>query len=615
MVNPLNINRRSIGVNFTANNEAEILLWAPMANKASIRLLDSNRMLALKKQEFGYWHLHTTQLQTGELYSFVLDEKLELPDPASLAQPGGVHGPSQAVNLNEFQWTDQAWINPPLEEYIFYEVHIGTFSERGTFRGLEKKIPHLKSLGINAIEIMPVAQFPGERNWGYDGVFPFAVQHSYGGAKDLQHLVNVCHNQGIAVVLDVVYNHFGPEGNYVHQYAPYFTDKYKTPWGMAVNFDDAWCDGVRHYFIENALMWFRDFHVDALRLDAVHAIKDFSPVHILREIHSYTDSLIRQQQRNHYMVVELDLNDTRYINSVDKGGYGMDAQWIDEFHHALRVTAGGEGTGYYSDFEGVKHLAKAYCDAYVYDGIYSTHRHRKFGVKAAEHPGSQFIVFSQNHDHIGNRMLGERTSVLVSFEMQKLLAGAVLVSPYIPLLFMGEEYGETNPFLYFVSHGDPELVENVRKGRKAEFAAFHIADEAPDPQAEETFAKSKLQWDLPEKDHHKILFDYYRALIALRRQLPALHRLDRKQLEVSHSEANKTLQLHRWHNNQHVLCLMNFSNAPQTISVTTGQRWKRVFDSADPQWSGPAASADLLTNISVLTLQPESIVIYTSNYV
>ncbi len=615
MVNPLNINRRSIGVNFTANNEAEILLWAPMANKACIRLLDSNRMLALKKQEFGYWHLHTTQLQPGELYSFVLDEKLELPDPASLAQPGGVHGPSQAVNLNEFQWTDQAWINPPLEEYIFYEVHIGTFSERGTFRGLEKKIPHLKSLGINAIEIMPVAQFPGERNWGYDGVFPFAVQHSYGGAKDLQHLVNVCHNQGIAVVLDVVYNHFGPEGNYVHQYAPYFTDKYKTPWGMAVNFDDAWCDGVRHYFIENALMWFRDFHVDALRLDAVHAIKDFSPVHILREIHSYTDSLIRQQQRNHYMIVELDLNDTRYINSVDKGGYGMDAQWIDEFHHALRVTAGGEGTGYYSDFEGVKHLAKAYCDAYVYDGIYSTHRHRKFGVKAAEHPGSQFIVFSQNHDHIGNRMLGERTSVLVSFEMQKLLAGAVLVSPYIPLLFMGEEYGETNPFLYFVSHGDPELVENVRKGRKAEFAAFHIADEAPDPQAEETFAKSKLQWDLPEKDHHKILFDYYRALIALRRQLPALHRLDRKQLEVSHSEANKTLQLHRRHNNQHVLCLMNFSNAPQTISVTIGQRWKRVFDSADPQWSGPAASADLLTNISVLTLQPESIVIYTSNYV
>ena len=615
MLSPLNINRRSIGVNFTANGEAEILLWSPLANKACIRLLDSNRMLALKKQEFGHWHLRTTQLQPGELYSFVLDEKLELPDPASLAQPEGVHGPSQAVNLNDFKWTDQQWKNPSLEEYILYEVHVGTFTERGTFRGIEKKIQHLKSLGINAIEIMPVAQFPGERNWGYDGVFPFAVHHSYGGAKDLQHLVNVCHSEGIAVVLDVVYNHFGPEGNYVQQYAPYFTDKYKTPWGNAVNFDDAGCDGVRHYFIENALMWFRDFHIDALRMDAVHAIKDFSPQHILWEIRGYTDELITKQQRPHYLIVELDLNDTRYIKSKENDGYGMDAQWIDEFHHALRVTAGEEGAGYYSDFHGISHLAKAYRDAYVYDGIYSQHRQKTFGVKATNYSGQKFIVFSQNHDHVGNRMLGERTSVLASFEMQKLLAGAVLVSPYIPLLFMGEEYGETNPFQYFVSHSDPELVENVRKGRKAEFAAFHIAGEAPDPQSEETFFKSRLQWDLPEKDHHQVLFAYYQALIALRKKLPALQHLDRKQLEVSCNEANKTLQLHRWYNDQHVLCLMNFSNVPQTISVTTEQRWKRIFDSADPQWNGPAASADLLTNISVVTLQPESIVIYTSDYV
>lgn len=614
MLSPLNINRRSIGINFTKQGEAEVLVWAPLAKKVCIRLLDSNRMLALKKQDFGYWYLQTTQLQPGELYSFVLDEKQELPDPASLAQPGGVHGPSQAINLNDFHWTDQQWKNPALAEYIFYEVHIGAFSERGTFRGLEKKIPHLKLLGINAIEIMPIAQFPGERNWGYDGVFPFAVQHSYGGAKDLQHLVNACHNEGIAVVLDVVYNHFGPEGNYVQQYAPYFTNKYKTPWGNAVNFDDAGCDGVRHYFIENALMWFRDFHIDALRMDAVHSIKDFSPEHILREIRCYTDELIQQQQRSHYLIVELDLNDTRYINSKDNG-YGMDAQWIDEFHHALRVTAGEEGAGYYSDFKGIKHLAKAYRDAYVYDGIYSSHRQKKFGVKATEQPGHQFVVFSQNHDHIGNRMLGERTSVLTSFEMQKLLAGAVLISPYIPLLFMGEEYGETNPFLYFVNHGDPELVENVRKGRKAEFAAFHIAGEAPDPQAEETFKQSKLQWDLPEKDHHKVLFAFYQALISLRRKLPALYTLDRRQLEVSYNEEDRTLQLHRWHGDQHVRCLLNFSRVSQTISVTTEQRWKKVFDSADPQWNGPGASADLLTNITVVPLQPESIVIYTSDYV
>lgn len=615
MVSPLNINRRSIGVNFTATGEAEILLWAPLVNKACIRLLDSSRMLALTKQDYGYWYLRTTQLQPGELYSFVLDEKLELPDPASLAQPEGVHGSSQSVNLNDYVWTDQQWKNPPLEDYIFYEIHIGAFSERGTFRGVERKIQHLKSLGVNAIEIMPVAQFPGERNWGYDGVFPFAVQHSYGGAKDLQHLVNVCHNEGIAVVLDVVYNHFGPEGNYMHHYAPYFTDKYKTPWGNAVNFDDAWCDGVRHYFIENALMWFRDFHIDALRLDAVHAIKDFSPQHILREIRNYTDALITKQQRPHYLIAELDLNDTRYIKSTENDGYGMDAQWIDEFHHALRVTAGEERVGYYSDFNGIGHLAKAYRDAYVYDGIYSPHRKKKFGVKATGYSGEKFIAFSQNHDHIGNRMLGERTSVLVSFEMLKLLAGAVLVSPYLPLLFMGEEYGETNPFLYFVSHSDPELVENVRKGRKAEFAAFHIAGEAPDPQSEETFLKSRLQWDLAEKDHHKVLFAYYQALIALRKKLSALRNLDRKTLEVSCNEVSKTLQLHRWLDDEHVWCLMNFSNVTQTIAVTTGQRWKRIFDSADPQWRGPAASTDLPANVSVVTLQPESIVIYTSNYV
>ncbi len=335
-----------------------------------------------------------------------------------------------------------------------------------------------RTIGVNAIELMPVVQFPGSRNWGYDGVFPFAVQHSYGGARGLQTLVDICHQKGIAVVLDVVYNHLGPEGNYLGAYGPYFTDKYNTPWGNALNFDDAWCDGVRQFFIENVLMWFRDFHVDALRLDAVHAIKDFSAVHILREIKMHVNQLTKETGRTHHLIVELDLNDPKFINPLEEQGFGMDAQWIDEFHHALRVTATGESTGYYSDFTGISHLAKAYQDAYVYDGQYSPHRFKKFGLKAENHPGQQFIVFSQNHDQVGNRMLGERTSQLVSLEMQKLMAGAVLVSPYLPMLFMGEEYAEPNPFLYFVSHTDPDLVEAVRKGRKAEFAAFHALGEA-----------------------------------------------------------------------------------------------------------------------------------------
>lgn len=299
---------------------------------------------------------------------------MECPDPASLAQPDGVHGTSQAINIKNFEWTDSQWKNIPLEEYILYEIHTGTFTPQGTFESIEKKLDYLKDLGVNAIEIMPVAQFPGNRNWGYDGVFPFAVQNSYGGANALQQLVNTCHQKSIAVVLDVVYNHLGPEGNYLPQFAPYFTDKYKTPWGSAINFDDAWCDGVRHYFIENALMWFRDFHIDALRLDAVHAIKDFSPVHILQEIRDYVNELEKVTGRNYYLIVESDLNDPRYINPLEECGYGMNAQWIDEFHHALRVTAGGEPTGYYSDFKPVQHLAKAYKDAYVYDGQFSPHR-------------------------------------------------------------------------------------------------------------------------------------------------------------------------------------------------------------------------------------------------
>lgn len=365
---------------------------------------------------------------------------------------------------------------------------------------------------------MPVAQFSGARNWGYDGVFPFAVQNSYGGPEALQHFVNACHQHNIAVVLDVVYNHVGPEGNNLGKFGPYFTDKYKTPWGEAINFDDAGCDGVRKYFIENVLMWFRDFHIDALRLDAVHAIKDFGPSHILKEIKQHTDALMQETGRAHYLIAECDLNDIKYIQPIEEGGYGMDAQWIDEFHHSLRVTAGNERTGYYQDFDGILHLAKSFHDGYVFDGIYSAHRQKTFGTKTTGIAGEKFIVFSQNHDHVGNRMLGERTSTLVSFEMQKLLAATCLISPYLPMLFMGEEYSEKNPFLYFVSHSDKALVEAVRKGRKEEFAEFHNEGEVPDPQAEETFQQSKLQWHLLQEKQHSAMLSFYKSLIALRKK-------------------------------------------------------------------------------------------------
>lgn len=607
----INTRKRTIGINFNTSEEADIVLWAPYAEKASVVLKQKNTLLPLNKGEHGYWRLSTPEIKPGDLYKFLLDEEKERPDPASLFQPEGVHGPSTALDVTDFIWTDHTWSNIPLRDYIIYELHTGTFTTEGTFAGIEKKLDYLKQLGINAIEIMPVAQFPGKRNWGYDGVYPFAVQDSYGGPDGLKHLVNICHSKGLAVILDVVYNHMGPEGNYMRDFGPYFTDKYSTPWGEAINFDDEWCDGVRTYFIENVLMWFRDFHIDALRMDAVHALKDFSATHILQEIRQYVDQLMAVTGRKHFLIIECDLNDPRFIDPVSKNGFGMDSQWIDEFHHALRITAGGDRNGYYSDFEGIHHLTKAYKDAYVYDGIYSEHRKKTFGKKATENPASQFIVFSQNHDQIGNRMLGERTSQLNSFEMQKLLAGAVLVSPYLPMLFMGEEYSEPHPFLYFVSHTDPELAKAVCEGRKAEFSAFHSVGEAPDPGAESTFNESKLQWELVEQEPHGTMFRYYQALIALRKQHPVLKNTDRKQLDVNVGGNNQILVLHRWQKEQHLICLMNFSKEQQTVTLPDHiTQWEKLLDSASPEWGGPQSADDSVQSGATITLQPESLLIY-----
>jgi maltooligosyltrehalose trehalohydrolase len=590
---------RTIGINFDAQGNAKIKVWAPAAENVTLRLPGRKVDIALNKVDFNYWQLLTTQIKPGDIYHFIIDER-ELPDMASLSQPQGVQGPSEAINLNDFEWTDGEWKNPSQQDYIIYEIHTGTFTAEGTFEGIAKKLDHLIQLGINAIEIMPVAQFPGNRNWGYDGVFPFAVQNSYGGAKGLMQLVNTCHQKGLAIILDVVYNHIGPEGNYFSEFGAYFTDKYKTPWGDAINFDDAGCDAVRNYYIENALMWFSDFHIDALRLDAVHAIKDFSPKHILQEIKERTDQLMARTGKAHYLMVELDLNDHRFINPINKCGYGMDAQWIDEFHHALRVTAGGENDGYYSDFTGIKDLAKSYRDAYVYDGIYSPHRLKIFGNRVADNAGDQFIVFSQNHDQVGNRMLGERSSQLFSFEMQKLMAGAVIISPYLPLLFMGEEWSAQSPFQYFVSHGDPELVEAVRKGRKEEFAAFHAKGEAPDPQSEETFERSKLNWN----ERNGTMLDYYKTLISLRKSLSALSNLNRKNLTVTCNDQQQTLMLVRWHGKQKVCCLMNFSAAEQPVDLSANESWKKVLDSADPKWDGPGTKENLIS--------AQSLIIYTN---
>lgn len=609
----MDLHNRSIGINF-GHDGAKIKVWAPLAKQVAITLHPEEVLLPLQKGGMGYWHLSTEQLSPDSLYSFVVDENENLPDPASLSQPQGVHMPSRSVDLSIIRSNQYHWQNPPLENYIIYELHVGTFSEEGTFRGVEKKLDHLIELGITAIEIMPVTSFPGERNWGYDGVFPFSVQENYGGIDGLARLINTCHQKNMAVILDVVYNHLGPEGNYLPNFGPYFTDKYQTPWGKAVNFDDAYCDGVREYFIENAMMWFRDLGVDALRLDAVHAIKDFSTKHILEDLASYTRQLTNLTGRSHYLIGECDLNNPKYIRPLDRNGFGLHAQWADEFHHSLRTCAGEPPIGYYSDFNGVEHLAKAYASAYVYDGQYSEHRKKHFGA-ATFAPGESFVVFSQNHDQVGNRMLGERSSTLVSYEMQKLFAASVAVSPFLSMLFMGEEYGETNPFQYFVSHTDAELAKLVTEGRRKEFSSFHTDGEAPDPMDPQTFDRSKLNWALKEEGQHKTMFEYYKMLIKIRKKWFNLNGNGRDGISVNSSPETKTLVLTRNERKHSLYCFMNFSRSVQKIKAAGKLDGSSVLlNTAAHIWGGPGDSFYKRAEDSV-TIQPESMIIFLTQNV
>jgi maltooligosyltrehalose trehalohydrolase len=408
-------------------------------------------------------------VKPGTRYFYRLDGNTERPDPASKFQPEGVHGPSQVIDPH-FVWEELHWSGIPFSHYVLYELHVGTFTAQGTFDAIVPHLDELKDLGITSIEIMPVAQFPGDRNWGYDGVYPGAVQNSYGGPEGLKRLIDACHQRGLAVTLDVVYNHLGPEGNYLCDFGPYFTDRYHTPWGAAINFDGPDSDAVRRFFIENALSWVTEFRLDALRLDAVHGIFDFSALHFLQELAAAVHEQAERLNRRIYVIAESDLNDVRLVSSPELGGYGLDAQWNDDFHHALHTLLTGERTGYYEDFGRIQDLAKAFAEGFVYSGAYSPARRRRHGNTSKDLAADRFVVCAQNHDQVGNRLKGDRLSALVSFEGLKLAAAVVLLSPFIPLLFMGEEYGETAPFPYFVSHSDPDLIEVVRRGRRAEFA-------------------------------------------------------------------------------------------------------------------------------------------------
>ncbi|MFY9529074.1 MAG: malto-oligosyltrehalose trehalohydrolase [Candidatus Acidiferrales bacterium] len=576
-----------LGAVWSGEGLCRFLLWAPRAKRIDVHFVSPcDRTVPMQPLERGYFCAVVEDIVPGALYRYRLDGQNERPDPVSRFQPQGVHGPSQVVDTR-FDWGDVQWPGLPLQEYVFYELHVGTFTPQGTFDAIIPRIADLKSLGITAIELMPVAQFPGSRNWGYDGVYPYAVQDSYGGPAALKRLVNECHQQELAVVLDVVYNHLGPEGNYLADYAPYFTDNYRTPWGEAINFDGPHSDEVRRYFIENTLQWIIEFHIDALRLDAIHAIVDPSARPFLEELGSACHAKAKQLNRQIYLIAESNRNDARVIKSCEVGGWGLDAVWNDDFHHSLHVLLTGEQNGYYEDFRGIEDLAQAFRNGFVYSGQYSKYRQKRHGNSSREIPAERFVVFAQNHDQVGNRMLGDRLAQQVSLEQLKLAAGIVLLSPYVPLLFMGEEYGEPAPFQYFISHGDPALIETVRNGRRDEFAKFNWAADPVDPEDDGTFLRSKLHWELRFEGHHHLLRNFHQELLALRRDVPALSRLDKDSMKVVAFLDEKVLFIQRWCAASRVVAAFHFDETQTQIALPVpAGRWQKRLDSMEQRWGG-----------------------------
>ncbi len=546
-------------------------LWAPTPKQVSLKLKDD--VLAMTgPDEHGYWRLQVEEACAGDLYAFLLDDDTTpYPDPRSLNQPSGVHGPSAIYDHKVFPWSDGYWQGPPLTGAIIYELHIGTFTPAGTFDDAIDRLQYLFQLGITHVEVMPVAEFAGDRGWGYDGVDLFAVTQHYGGPDAMKRFVEACHLHGIGVILDVVYNHFGPVGNYTGKFGPYTTEKHSTPWGAAINFEDRGSDEVRCFFIDNALMWMRDFHVDGLRLDAIHEIIDRSAVHFLEQLSADVDNLSATLGRRLVLIAESDLNNPNIVTPIEAKGFGMDAQWSDDFHHALAtiVFTDPGHAGYYDDFGAFESLAKAAKEVFVFTGQYSKYRKRSHGRPVDGLSAHHFINFLQNHDQIGNRAFGDRIHDTVGIDKTKVALGLVLTAPMIPMLFMGEEYAASTPFLYFADHEDPEMAKLVAEGRKREFAAFGFdSGEIPNPEDRSSFTDSKLKWDEVEQGIHAGVLTYVRDLISIRRKSKCLNDGDRGHLRVSYSDEKSWLRMDR----NHVTIFANLGKDPVTFDTSADHK-------------------------------------------
>jgi maltooligosyltrehalose trehalohydrolase len=603
----------SLGASYFGEGRCAFMLWAPEAKQVEVRLVaPAGRMIAMVRGARGYHHATASDIAPGALYLYRLDGGLERPDPASRHQPRGVHGPS-CVTDPHFKWSDGNWTGPVLKDYVLYELHVGTFTTEGTFDAAICRLDDLQSLGVTALELMPIAQFPGSRNWGYDGVFPFAVQDSYGGPDGLKRLVDACHRKGLAVVLDVVCNHLGPEGNVLGSFGPYFNNYCLTPWGKAINFDGPGSDEVRRFFIESALTWVRDFHVDALRLDAVHGIVDQSARPFLEELGAAVHAAAAELRRPVYLIAESNLNAPRFIRPVAQGGCDLDGVWNDDFHHALHAVLTGERGRYYIDFGRFDQLRKAWNDGFVYDGTYSVFHGHRHGRPLEDTAGERLIVFSQNHDQVGNRARGDRLAERVSFEALKLCAAAVLLSPFTPLLFMGEEYAETAPFPYFIDHSDAALIEATRKGRLAEFPDLKDGSRVPDPQDEASFLAAKLRWSLRSEGSHGILCSYYRDVLQLRRTLLRAGCLQWDEMEVLGFDENRVLRVRYPGSEREAVLFMHFNKEACTLSLPMqAGTWHRILDSAEKCWGGPGSIVPATVDSGgacTLSLPGESVVV------
>jgi len=603
--------RLELGARPNPSGGVDFRVWAPLAREIAVKIESPRAIVCPMHFDDGVFSASIAEIGPGADYVFVIDGKKERPDPVSRFQPNGVHAPSRVVDPDRFQWNDAGWKGIALEEFVIYELHIGTFTPAGTFDSAIDKLAHLRDTGITAIELMPVAQFPGCRNWGYDGVFPYAVQSSYGGPEGLRRLVDAAHRAGLAVIMDCVYNHLGPEGNYLPDFMPCFSGKYKSPWGEALNYDGPYSYGMRRYVIENALYWLTEYHLDALRLDAVHSILDFGAKHVLAEMSEAFHREADKIGRKAFLIAESDLDDVCVIEPIADGGWGLDAQWNDAFHHAVHTAITGDHHGYFIDYAGLPDLRKAMVEGYVYDWRFSKFRKRFHGSSSKERAGHQFVVFTQNHDQVANALAGKRPTMSHSIGVEKVAAALMICAPNLPMFFMGQEYGASTIFTYFTDFQDRDLARAVSEGRKKEYEGF-LEEGFIDPQSQEAFDASKLDWREVEEGPHRELLKFHRDLLALRKTYRCLSNCRKDLASVEFNPQHRWVTIERGDDSEELAIIVcNLADRQVDVPIKVNATAKLALFGGEIGAHAPPAQID--SSHRSVTIDRAGVAIYLSN--